>query len=268
MRTKIHDLIAAIRRGTHIDAWTGKPTDFDPQEADALTPLPVYVIEQEAFAAMNDGLEVEANRLIAAGHLPCPHSIFCVEFDIDNGEGLTHVVATANAERQPVVVTYSCEYRGTWLGDMVYLTLRDGTFDVSLPHHARGRRDHVFDEMVWRAGVVNRVFKTLLGGMSVRGAVTEDVEAPAALNRARAKKGRPPVRAYTAVRSLTLPRPAPVPAERRGGTHASPVPHHRSGCSFVRRDGRVISRRPTIVNAHKLAPGEVPPAPRVSVSMR
>lgn len=266
MHSKIHDLIDAIRKGQHLDAWTECSSRLPAAVADELAVLPVYVLAQHAAEAMSDDLIEEADRLLALGALPCPHGAFVVEFDIVAPKGVVHIVATVNAH-DPIEIIYSIGARGLWISDLSAIRLRSGRTEVALTRDARLDPLQMAN-LEGRTRVVNDVVKTLLAALAVRGAEAEAVEAPVALNKARAKKGRPPIREYTAVRSLTLPRPAPVPAERRGGTHASPVPHHRSGCSFVRRDGRVISRRPTVVNAHLLAPGQVPPAPRVSVSMR
>lgn len=266
MRTKLHDLIDSIRKGTHLNAWTERPSRLPARLADEFAVMPVYVLAQEASAAMSEDLIAEADRLLAQGALPCPYGDFLLEFDVVAHDGVAHVVASVN-DYDPIEVTYSCEIRGMWVSDLTIIRLQTGKGSVALPPVT------VFDPIKMagldeRTRCIEGVVKSFLAAMAVRGAETEAVEAPAALNKARVRNGRPQVRQYTGVRSLTLPKAGVTKAGGKGGTHASPVPHYRSGCSYVRRrDGREISRRPTVVNAHKLAPGQTPPTPRVAVTL-
>ena len=85
-----------------------------------------------------------------------------------------------------------------------------------------------------------------------RSSVTR-VEADDKLNKARVRRGKPPIPSYWKIKSpkptVLVPRSVPKPATAKGGTHASPRPHDRRGHARNLKSGRTVWVRECKINA-------------------
>ena len=79
------------------------------------------------------------------------------------------------------------------------------------------------------------------------------VEAPEKLNKARVKRGKPPIPPYWRIEpsgpTILIPGAVPGPAAAKGGTHASPRPHDRRGHPRHLKGGRTVWVRDCKINA-------------------
>ena len=79
------------------------------------------------------------------------------------------------------------------------------------------------------------------------------VEADAALNKARVKRGKTPILPYWKIEppkpTVLVPGSAPKPATAKGGTHASPRPHDRRGHPRNLKSGRTVWVRDCRIHA-------------------
>lgn len=259
MKTKIHTLIEALNADAVIDTWTRKRSPMGGDLPGSLVARPLYVLDGDP---VSDELLGAFSRLQAEGGLSVPYPSFLVEFDMCGSDGTAHTVAAVNVADGQIDFSWCWEVNGRWCTDLAFVESHGKDWAVYGPIGYRA-----YDAFRTRADRIIEVVTCLVAAFSVRGVEGERVEAPEKANRDRVSRRKPPIPSFTGVRRLTLPKAAPVKAAHKGGTHASPVPHHRAGSSFMRL-GALVTRRATVVNAHKLQPGQTPPAPRVAVSMR